>query len=116
MNLPYGDPMLWDEVPAALTVAIVAELTGHGLAGVHATEHSVVVPLDGQAPGLSGPADRGEHLYALWGSARPEWSWGTAHPNAPAGGLLWPLLSPPDDPVRITAQIRQVLRTGRALP
>ncbi|MET9321930.1 hypothetical protein ABZX75_17310 [Streptomyces sp. NPDC003038] len=116
MNPPYGEPLLWDEVPTALTAAIVAALTGAGLAGVHATEHSVVVPLDDHAPGLPGPAAKGEHLYVLWGAALPEWSWGTAHPNAPVGGPLSPLLAPADDPAHIAAQILRVLRTGRALP
>jgi hypothetical protein len=113
---PYGDPRDWADVPAALTAAVVAELAAHGLHGAHATEHSIVVPLHEQAPGLPGPARRGEHLYALWAVDRPEWSWGTAHPNAPTGGHLAPLLAPPDEPGTIAAQILRVLRTGRTLP
>ncbi|MFE4796176.1 hypothetical protein ACFRFL_13930 [Streptomyces sp. NPDC056708] len=113
---PYGDPQQWREVPAALTAAVVSALTGYGWTGVHATEHSIVVPLDDRARGLSEPAASGEHLYVLWGGHRPEWSWGTAHPAAPAGGRLALLLAPPDDPPVITAQILRVLRTGRTLP
>ena len=113
---PYGDPLRWDEVPAALTAAVVAELTGCGWAGAHATEHSIVVPLERRACGLAEAVARGEHLYVLWGRPLPEWSWGTAHPNAPTGGRLAPLLAPADAPAHITAQIIRVLRTGRALP
>ncbi|WP_327421862.1 hypothetical protein OG763_15100 [Streptomyces sp. NBC_01230] len=113
---PYGDPLRWDEVPPALTAAVVAALTGYGWTGTHATEHTIVVPLDGHPRGLLEPAARGEHLYAVWGGSRPEWSWGTTHPNAPAGGRLTPLLAPPDDPQTITAQIIRVLRAGRTLP
>ncbi|MFF4292167.1 hypothetical protein ACFY0N_00755 [Streptomyces vinaceus] len=116
MSGPYGDPFQWTEVPAPLTAAVVAALTGHGWTGVHATEHSIVVPLDERACGLEPAAARGEHLYALWGLVLPQWSWGTAHPDAPAGGRLALLLAPPDDPDQITAQICRVLATGRALP
>ncbi|MFD4315048.1 hypothetical protein [Streptomyces sp. NPDC058548] len=113
---PYGLPVEWEEVPAALTAEVVDELTACGWTGTHATEHSIVVPLDGRAFGLTDAAGRGEHLYVLWGVTRPEWSWGTAHPNAPAGGTLAVLLAPPDDPQRIATQIIRVLRTGRTLP
>ncbi|WP_434593409.1 hypothetical protein [Streptomyces sp. A5-4] len=112
----YGDPLRWDEVPASLTAAVVADLLGCGWSGVHSTEHGVVVPLDRRAFGLPDPAARGEHLYVLWGGHRPEWSWSTAHPDAPAGGTLALLLAPPDQPAYISAQIIRVLRTGRALP
>ncbi|MFD3608997.1 hypothetical protein ACFWXA_13150 [Streptomyces atroolivaceus] len=112
----YGDPQRWSEVPAPLTAAVVSTLGGYGWPEAHATEHSVVVPLDHRARGLTAPAARGEHLYVVWGGARPEWSWATAHPNAPAGGQQALLLAPADDPDHITAQILRVLRTGRALP
>jgi hypothetical protein len=113
---PYGDPQEWNEVPLPLTSTVVAALQSHGFTESHATEHSIIVPLDDHARGLPEPARRGEHLYVLWGGTRPEWSWGTAHPNAPAGGHIALLLAPPDDPQQITAQILRVLRTGRALP
>ncbi|MFJ7592487.1 hypothetical protein ACIQZO_34980 [Streptomyces sp. NPDC097617] len=112
----YGDPLRWNEVPAELTAAVVADLTACGWSAAHATEHSIVVPLERRAFGLPDAAARGEHLYAVWGGARPEWSWGTAHPDAPAGGTLAPLLAPPDQPAHISAQIIRVLRTGRTLP
>lgn len=111
-----GNPFAWDEVPAPLTAAVVSALAECGWPGAHATEHSVVVPLDDRAVGLAAPAGRGEYLYVLWGGTRPEWSWSTAHPDAPAGGKQALLLAPADDPARITAQILRVLRTGRALP
>ncbi|GAA2948709.1 hypothetical protein ACFPN0_14950 [Kitasatospora cinereorecta] len=113
---PYGDPLRWDEVPASITEAVVADLIACGWFGTHATEHTVVVPLEQHAFGLSEAVARGEHLYVLWGGARPEWSWCTAHPDAPAAGKLAPLLAPPDQPAHITAQILRVLRTGRTLP
>ncbi|WP_228976711.1 hypothetical protein [Streptomyces sp. DH12] len=112
----YGDPATWREVPPALTAEIVAVLADAGWTDAHATEHAVVVPLDERAEGLPGPAARGEHLYVVWGGARPEWSWSTAHPNAPAGGRAGVLLAPPDDPHQITAQVLRLLRTGRTLP
>ncbi|KPI33347.1 hypothetical protein OV450_1435 [Actinobacteria bacterium OV450] len=113
---PYGDPLAWEEVPAPLTAAVVAVLASQGWTAAHATEHSIVVPLDDWALGLKHALGRGEHLYVLWGLPRPEWVWGTAHPNAPVGGHLAPLLAPPDDPAQIAAQILRVLATGRALP
>ncbi|MFD6935282.1 hypothetical protein ACFWAP_03870 [Streptomyces goshikiensis] len=113
---PYGDPLRWAKVPAPLTAAVVAALTGHGWTGVHATAHSIVVALDDRACGLETAAARGEHLYVMWGVPRPEWSWGTSRPDASAGGRLALLLAPPDDPGEITLQILRVLATGRALP
>ncbi|MFC9604596.1 hypothetical protein ACFTTN_14195 [Streptomyces niveus] len=113
---PHGDPLRWDEVPASLTAAVVAELIACGWSGSHATEHSVVVPLERGALGLAEAVARGEHLYVLWGGPRPEWSWCTAHPNAPTAGKIAPLLAAPDQPTHISAQIIRVLRTGRALP
>ncbi|RPK58117.1 hypothetical protein EES44_24605 [Streptomyces sp. ADI96-15] len=115
-NRPYGDPLRWDEVPAQLTAAIVADLLTCGWSGTRATEHAVVVPLEPRAVGLAEAAGRGEHLYVLWGGARPEWSWCTAHPDAPAARKLAPLLAPPDQPAHISAQIIRVLSTGRTLP
>ncbi|MFF4388538.1 hypothetical protein ACFY0G_17425 [Streptomyces sp. NPDC001552] len=118
---PYGDPRTWTEVPTALSADVVDALTGHGWAGVYATEHAIGVPLDGHAPGLPAASERGEHLYAIWGvfwagPPRAEWSWATAHPEAPRGGTLAPLLARPDAPDEITAQILRVLATGRTLP
>ncbi|MGW6391145.1 hypothetical protein ACWFR1_11710 [Streptomyces sp. NPDC055103] len=113
---PHGDPQLWDEVPASLTAAVVAELTHCGWRGTHATEHSIVVPLEPRDFGLPDAVARGEHLYVVWGGDRPEWSWATAHPHAPVGGQQALLLAPADDTAHITAQIIRVLRTGRALP
>ncbi|WP_381792880.1 hypothetical protein [Streptomyces niveus] len=115
-RLAYGDPARWKGVPAPLTAAVVSRLAGHGWTGTRATEHGVVVPLDGRAPGLTQAVARGEHLYVVWGGARPEWSWSTAHPNAPTGGRLALLLSAPDDPADITAQVLRVLCAGRTLP
>ncbi|MFC7791325.1 hypothetical protein [Streptomyces cinereoruber] len=112
----YGDPTTWHEVPPELTAETVAELTACGWTGARATEHSIVVPLDDRATGLPDQAARGDHLYVMWGWPRPEWAWGTAHPHAPAGGPLAPLLAPPDDPCQVAAQIVRVLTTGRALP
>ncbi|WP_371799102.1 hypothetical protein OG963_14875 [Streptomyces sp. NBC_01707] len=106
---PYGDPRRWDE-------AVVSALTGYGWTGTHATEHTIVVPLDDHPRGLPEPAARGEHLYAVGAAPGPNGPGGTAHPNAPAGGRLTPLLAPLDDPQTITAQIIRVLRTGRTLP
>ncbi|MEU1815192.1 hypothetical protein ABZ543_08335 [Streptomyces roseifaciens] len=116
MNHPYGDPGSWEEVPPVIVRAVTVALTSCGWSGARATEHTIIVPLDDRARGLPGAAHAGEHLYVVWGGAAAEWSWGTAHPDAPAGGPLTPLLAPPDDPVVITAQILRVLRTGRALP
>ncbi|GGZ23738.1 hypothetical protein GCM10010387_16200 [Streptomyces inusitatus] len=114
---PFGwsDPRR-NEVPPEITSTVLGLLDAEGVTGAHATEHSIIVPLDGQAPGLPGPAAAGEHLYVLWGVHRPEWSWGTAHPNAPAGGHLALLLAPPDRPGLIADQIIRVLATGRTLP
>ncbi|MEU6929012.1 hypothetical protein AB0A05_07590 [Streptomyces sp. NPDC046374] len=117
MNRPYGDPLSWEEVPPDLTAAVVEELTRCGWTDVHASEHSITVPLNERAWGLVGPAAEGEHLYVLWGGPRwPAWSWCTAHPNAPTGGALLPLYASHDDPKQIAALTIRVLRTGRALP
>ncbi|MFJ6014516.1 hypothetical protein [Streptomyces sp. NPDC092952] len=113
---PYGDPLRWDKVPASLTAAVVADLTSYGWPAAHATEHTIVVPLEQRAVGLADAVARGEHLYVVWGGARPEWSWQTAHPHALTSGPVAPLLAPPDQPAHISAQILRVLRTGRTLP
>jgi hypothetical protein len=112
-----GSPFGWDDVPHLLAADVVEVLHTAGYLDAHATEHTIVVPLTGAATGLPGAHDRGEHLYAVWGDARPEWSWCTAHPNAPTAGAMAPLLvSPHDDPQNLAAQILRVLRTGRTLP
>ncbi|MEU2487105.1 hypothetical protein ABZ593_21160 [Streptomyces sp. NPDC012617] len=113
---PYGDPRLWEEVPEAITSAVVADLHSCGWTAAYATSHTVVVPLEPRACGLPDAVALGEHLYAVWGGLRPEWTWQTVHPNAPTGGTVAPLLTPPDQPAHITAQILRVLRTGRTLP
>ncbi|MEU6628382.1 hypothetical protein ABZ905_08820 [Streptomyces parvus] len=104
------------DVPDTLTRAVVVALGGYGWTAQTATNR-IVVPLDDRARGLREPAARGEDLYVLWTGLRPEWHWGTAHPNAPAGGRTAQLLAyPADDPATVTAQILRILRTGRALP
>lgn len=113
----YGDPLSWQDVPPAITAAVVSALYGYGWTSASAVASRITVPLDGRAVGLSEPAARGEHLHAEWGIHRPEWTWTVSRPDAARyGGHRGLLLAPSGDPHTITAQILRLLRTGRALP
>lgn len=110
-------PPAWEDIPPEVAGTVLSALHAAGYPDARATEHAIVVPLTGRCVGLAGAHERGEHLYAVWGGARPEWSWCTAHPNAPTAGAMAPLLvTPHDDAQTLACQILRVLATGRALP